>query len=908
LAAIRVVDFTVRQPAKRIVADLGFFRLAGEFGNAIEAAGLDPIDRARRRPRALVVAASDLSSRTQPLPILEPVTGLITLTVTDLHGATASDSAILTVLEEVASFPNDLYRNWVGDADGNRIDDAIDRRADPEKVDTIVLLAHGSDLDAAAARFAPYTDAPPVKIPAITALSLDGITAGSIRAVVAIDPELFRAEEEVLIEADLSISGAAIRARPSLEHSPDTAHDRGILGAGVNIAFLDSGIDDDHPALAGKFVAGINVFTDDASAPGSQSNPDDDFEFAGFFHGTHMAGIALSTDPVYEGVAPAAKLIDVKVLDNLGRGTTGTMLLGLQWCMNNRSFAWPGQPAAHHGIDVINLSVGSKTRSDGKDSLSMLVDAAAALGLTVVASAGNSGALGSGFGAPGAADKAITVAAIDDRRTIDTSDDAAIPESNFGPRLDDGDSNLLEELKPDVVAPGTGIVTTSGNVAGQPASGFTGAAGSSAAAAHAAGVAALIIEAESGPSPATVKALLRGTAEPRGTPSFPFLDPTYNAQFGKGIIDAFHALPSDLGNANAVWISASADDAAWAARPDPSPPYASAFQPGSPYPIGSGREPHGIAVDARGNVWLANRFSASVTRLSSAGQLRFHVSLGPSHGALPGVDVGGIAIDRAGDAWLTLTSAGRVVRVRASGAVDPTTYPTGGDPVALAADGSGGVWIANSSTGDVTRLDATGAEAGGSPFAAGSSPSAIACGRNGRVHIANRGSNDVTILESDGSLVGNFSAGTSPVEIALDFTGRIWVANDLQTTVTRLDANGSNPVAFTAGTGPRGIAVAGDGTIWVSIHGSGIGSTAARLAPDGTLLETLTVGLAPVNRGDGTGFAHASAVDPGGDADIDGWTNAEEIDAYIAEDEASDERYQRDKAEFLSKRRASTSR
>jgi streptogramin lyase len=839
-----------------------------------------------RRGEVVVLTAGEvaallaISSRADPLPAQPLVAGLVTLTVTDLHGAQASDAASLTVLDVAVAFPNDDYRDWVGDADGNKIDDAIDRRADAEEIDAIVLLAHGSDLDAAAARFAPFTDSPPVKIPAITALSLGGITAGDIRAVVAVDPELFRAEEEVLVEADLSISGAAIRAGPSLQHSPDTAHDRGVLGAGVNIAILDSGVDDDHPALAGKFVGGINVFTDDASALGSQSNPDDDFDFAGFFHGTHMAGIALSADPVYEGVAPAAKLIDVKVLDHLGRGSTGSMLLGLQWCMNNRSFAWPGQPAGHHGIDVVNMSVGSKTRSDGKDSFSMMVDAAAAAGLAVVASAGNNAALGSGFGAPGAADRAITVAAIDDRRTIDTSDDAAIAASNFGPRLDDGDADLIEELKPDVVAPGAGIVTTSGNVAGQPASGFTSALGSSAAAAHAAGVAALIIEVEGSPPPATVKALIRGTAEPRGTPSAPFLDPTYNFQFGKGIVDAFHSLPSDLGNANAVWISASADDNAAAVRPDLSAPYASAPLAGSPYPLGGGQEPHGIAVDARGNVWLANRFSASVTKLSAAGQVRFHAGLGPAYGALPGTDVGAIAIDGAGDAWLTLTAAGQVARVRAGGALDPTTYPAGGAPVAIATDGSGAVWIANSSTDDVTKLDASGVEVSGSPFAAGTSPSAIACGRSGRAYIANRGSNDVTILEPDGSPAGSFPAGSSPVEIALDFAGRVWVSNDGQTTVTRLDADGSNPAAFTAGTGPRGISVAGDGTIWVSIHSSGIGSTAARLAPDGTFLESVAVGLAPINRGDGTGFAHANAVDPGGDADADGWTNAEEIDAF----------------------------
>src|SRR5688572_7891260 len=674
-------------------------------------------------------AAALLARRPTPDPPIagKLITGTVALKVTDLHGVSSLAAAVIDIVEDIAAFPSDAYRQWVGDADGNKIDDLIDARADPERVDAIVILAHGSDLDAAAARFAPYSTAPPVRIPGITALSLRGITAGDIRAVIAGDPDLFRAEEEVAFEAELSISGAAIRAHPSAEHSPDTAHDRGVLGAGVNIAFLDSGVDDDHPALAGKFIAGVDVFVDDVYTPGSQSNPDDDFDFAGFFHGTRMAGIALGDDPDYRGVAPAARLVDVKVLDRLGRGTTLSILLGLQWCMNHRSFAWPGEPAENHGIDVVNLSVGSRARSDGKDSISMMVDAAAASGLTVVASGGNSGVLGPGFGAPGAADRAITVSAIDDRRTVPIADDASLPESNFGPRLDDGDADLIEELKPDVVAPGAGIITTTGNVAGQPASGFTGVTGSSAAAAHASGVAALIIEAEGAPLPAVVKALLRGTAEPKGTPSYPFLDPTYNVRFGKGIIDAFRALPSDLGNANAVWISSSADDDVTAVRPDVSTPYASGFPRGSPYPLGGGRQPHGIAVDARGNVWIANRLTASVTKLTAAGQVRFHLDLAASHGALPGTDVGGIAIDRAGDAWINLSAAEVAARVRADGTVDPVPYAAGGSPVAVAADSSGNVWIANASTGDVTKLDSAGAEAPGSPYAAGTSPSAIAC-------------------------------------------------------------------------------------------------------------------------------------------------------------------------------------
>src|SRR5438093_7636241 len=104
-----------------------------------------------------------------------------------------------------------------------------------------------------------------------------------------------------------------------------------------------------------------------------------------------------------------------------------------------------------------------------------------------------------------------------------------------------------------------------------------------------------------------------------------------------------------------------------------------------------------------------------------------------------------------------------------------------------------------------------------------------------------------------------------------------WVSNDLQATVTKLTSGGG--LTVNVGAGPRGISVAGDGTLWVSIYTVGIGSSLTRVRPDGTVLESVTVGFAPINHGDGTGFVHASSVDPSGDADGDGWSNATEIDS-----------------------------
>jgi len=812
------------------------------------------------------------------LSIVTAGTRSVVLRVTDSHGATDTDTAVLVVKDVATTFPNEDFTEWTGDQDQNKIDDEIDALPDGTKVDIVLVLGAGADLDATAARLAPLSEVPPAKIPAISALCLKGVLKEDVRDTIGGEPDLFRTEAEKEIEPDLDVSSPAIRAGPSLEFTPDTAHDRSIRGAGVNIAVLDSGVDDDHPALAGKFVAGFDAFVDAPLPLGSKSNPDDDFQFAGIFHGTHVAGIAMGDHPTFPGVAPDAKLIDVKILDALGRGTTASVLVGLQWCIDHKDFMWPGQPAANHGIDIVNLSVSSRLRSDGKDSLSMMVDVVVQQGIVVVCSAGNSSSLGSGFGAPGAADRAITVAALDDLGTVDRADDIRRGVSNFGPRLDDGDSDLIEELKPDVTAPGAAIESPNGNAFAQPASGFTGLIGSSAASAHVAGVAALILENDEGADPATVKTLLRNTAEPRFAPFDLFLDPTYNEFFGKGIVNAFSSLPKDLGNANVVWVSRNGDDQVIAVVPDPSPTPSSSLKVGSPYPIGGGREPYGIGVDSKGNVWLANQLNASVTKLNSAGQVRFAVGLG-LFGASGG-DVEGIAVDGNDDAWLTLKTLDRVVRVFADGSLDPTSYAVGTSPVDVAIDRFTNIWVANSGSGNVTKLNSLGVEAFGSPFAVGTTPSAIVCDRGGRAYIANLGSHDVTILEQSGSLVGNFPAGLKPVEITIDFAGNIWVSNDNEASLTRLDPDGLNPLTVAIGPGPRGISVAGDGTLFASIYTAGIGALVDRVQPDGTFLETIVIGQQPINHGDGTGFVHANSVDPDGDADGDGWTNAEEIDAF----------------------------
>ena len=129
----------------------------------------------------------------------------------------------------------------------------------------------------------------------------------------------------------------------------------------------------------------------------------------------------------------------------------------------------------------------------------------------------------------GAADASITVGAIDDKNTIQRNDDDIADYSNSGPRVDDNDENKWDELKPDVVAPGSGITsaqhaTSSSTIPGQDEStladdGYVAMDGTSMSTPAVAGLAAIILQIDDDLEPQEVKDLLRNNSEVRGSPS-----------------------------------------------------------------------------------------------------------------------------------------------------------------------------------------------------------------------------------------------------------------------------------------------------------------------------------------------------------------------------------------------------
>ncbi|MFE4550955.1 S8 family peptidase [Streptomyces sp. NPDC056785] len=273
----------------------------------------------------------------------------------------------------------------------------------------------------------------------------------------------------------------AVLDRSTAQINAPTAWKAGYEGQGVKVAILDTGVDANHPDLAGR-IADAKDFS------GSASTND------AFGHGTHVASIVGGTGAASggtrRGVAPRADLLIGKVLGDDGYGSESSVIDGMEWA------------AAQHA-KVVNMSLGSGTPTDGTDSMSEAVDAlTASTGTLFVVAAGNEGPNPTTVSSPGAADAALTVGAVD-------RDDSLASFSSRGPRLGDA------AVKPDVTAPGVGIVAAraAGTTMGTPVDAdYTSASGTSMATPHVAGAVALLAQQHPGWGAQQLKDALISTA------------------------------------------------------------------------------------------------------------------------------------------------------------------------------------------------------------------------------------------------------------------------------------------------------------------------------------------------------------------------------------------------------------
>jgi serine protease AprX len=288
--------------------------------------------------------------------------------------------------------------------------------------------------------------------------------------------------------------------------------DAGFTGEGVDVAIIDSGIAP-VPGLDGatKVVNGPDLSFD---APQPNLNHLDLFG-----HGTHMASIIAGSDldagvqpkqrdfrTSYMGIAPNARLVNVKVADGQGLADVSQVIAAIDWIVAHKN-----DPTHDLDIRVLGLAFGTDSTQDPAiDPLAFAVEQAWNAGIVVVASSGNDGNA-EPLRNPANHPSVIAVGGVDTRGTAATADDRMLPFSNCG-----------TDRTVDLVAPGKSVLGL--RVPGSFVDANHGSAvvqdrlfrgsGTSQASAVVAGAAALIIDQRPDITPDEVKALLLASAAP----------------------------------------------------------------------------------------------------------------------------------------------------------------------------------------------------------------------------------------------------------------------------------------------------------------------------------------------------------------------------------------------------------
>lgn len=406
-------------------------------------------------------------------------------------------------------------------------------RLDPHLFDVTTLTEQGyaDSASGAVPLILTYTEAvslaAPPAVPATKLLRrLESIGGAGVSAEKSQMAQLGAALAELARAGDGRLTGPLAgvekiwldrRVEAVLDHSvpqisAPAAWAAGYDGSGTTVAVLDTGIDSQHPDLAGK-VADERDFTGEDSTRDVQG------------HGTHVAstiaGSGAASDGRFKGVAPGAELLNGRVLDSAGEGALSWIIEGMEWA------------SADKHADIVNMSLGGP---EAGGPLTEAVDSLAKqYGTLFVIAAGNMGCDGC-VGTPGDASAALTVGAVD-------AEDKLADFSSRGPVAAD------LSVKPDVTAPGVGIVAAraGGTSLGEPVdAAYTRLSGTSMATPHVAGAAALLRQARPGIQADELKTLLMGTAEHQ--------DGTSVDEQGTGRIDVAAALAdpvaASLGSVN----------------------------------------------------------------------------------------------------------------------------------------------------------------------------------------------------------------------------------------------------------------------------------------------------------------------------------------------------------------------
>lgn len=277
----------------------------------------------------------------------------------------------------------------------------------------------------------------------------------------------------------------------------DRVHAQGVTGRGVRVAVLDTGVDAEHPDLAGR-VAGEACFLSLAPGCPRGTHPADDDHG----HGTSVGGIIASAGRLAPpGVAPGAEIVAVKVLNQRNRFITSDVLAGLDSLIGRRD------------LRAVNLSLGTDAlyagRCDAADAVTQAFAAAIAAlraeGALTVAASLNAGSA-TRLPAPACIDQAIAVGAVYEAAGADTQSFAGCEDPAAGPDRVACFSNSGGML--DLLAPGVAIVAPFAR------GGLGIFTGTSQAAPHVSGAVALLAERYPRLATGRIEALLKWSGVP----------------------------------------------------------------------------------------------------------------------------------------------------------------------------------------------------------------------------------------------------------------------------------------------------------------------------------------------------------------------------------------------------------
>jgi serine protease AprX len=235
---------------------------------------------------------------------------------------------------------------------------------------------------------------------------------------------------------------------PNVYRAATRAGDLGPARRAVTVAFIDTGISP-VGGLGAKTLQVPDPLTGQPAACANFSAEKGDCA-DNYGHGTFLAGLVAGAGD-YPGMDPSAQLVSIKVGGRDGAADTSQVLAAIQYAVSFKD---------QLGIKVLNLSLGTDSSHDyRKDPLNRAVEKAWRAGLVVVVAASNRGSADGTISKPADDPLVVTVGAVDDHGTAARWDDSVPPFSGRGPVVEGTGSDVTTVAKPDLVAPGVGLIS-----------------------------------------------------------------------------------------------------------------------------------------------------------------------------------------------------------------------------------------------------------------------------------------------------------------------------------------------------------------------------------------------------------------------------------------------------------------